>query len=57
MKELPSKDLPDVSGGQVTGDPPPYVPAGPLPYPQVPGGPVVSPIEYPDPPSKRPMNS
>ena len=56
MKELPRKDLPDVSGGQYVGDPPPYVPVEPLPYPQGPGSPL-GPTDFPAPPSKRPVNS
>ncbi len=54
MKELPNKDLPDVAGGQIIGDAPPYVPSKPLPYPTAPGGPII--FENPDAP-QRPVNS
>jgi len=58
MKELPPKDLPEVSGGQIIGDEPPYVPGPmPQPYPKMPGGPLVNTIDGPEPPSNRQVNS
>jgi len=49
MKEVPSKDVPEISGGETsTGSP---LPTTVLPYPtypQIPGGPI-GPDDLPDP--------